>query len=63
MEPVPPYFRGVKLATALVEHETLDADEVRKVVKGEQIRNIQEVLKEELSAPLPSDNDRKLDKS
>ncbi|KAG6866913.1 hypothetical protein C0991_003828 [Blastosporella zonata] len=37
-----------KLAHALVEHETLDADEVRKVVKGEPIRNITEVLDDEL---------------
>ncbi|KAF4608462.1 hypothetical protein EYR40_000807 [Pleurotus pulmonarius] len=38
-----------RLAHALVEHETLDADEVRKVIKGEQIRNISEILQEELS--------------
>jgi ATP-dependent metalloprotease len=38
------------LAHALVEHETLDAEEVRKVVKGEPIRNITEVLDEELSS-------------
>ncbi|KAG6814340.1 hypothetical protein H0H92_010925 [Tricholoma furcatifolium] len=39
-----------KLAHALVEHETLDADEVRKVVKGEPIRNITEVLDDEISS-------------
>ncbi|KAF8894613.1 ATP-dependent peptidase [Infundibulicybe gibba] len=39
-----------RLAQALVEHETLDSDEVRKVVKGEPIRGITEVLEEELSA-------------
>ncbi|OAX44649.1 ATP-dependent metallopeptidase Hfl [Rhizopogon vinicolor AM-OR11-026] len=33
-----------RLAHALVEHETLDADEVRKVIKGEPIRNIQEKI-------------------
>ncbi|KAK7014865.1 ATP-dependent peptidase [Favolaschia claudopus] len=40
-----------RLAHALVEHETLDADEVRKVIKGEPIRNISQVLEEELSQP------------
>ena len=39
----------MKLAAALVEHETLDAEEVRKVIKGEQIRNITEVIQEDLS--------------
>jgi len=39
-----------RLAHALVEHETLDADEVRKVVKGEPIRNIKELMKEDLTA-------------
>ncbi|KIP08133.1 hypothetical protein PHLGIDRAFT_69783 [Phlebiopsis gigantea 11061_1 CR5-6] len=38
-----------RLAAALVEHETLDAEEVRKVIKGEQIRNITEVIQEDLS--------------
>ncbi|CDO68314.1 hypothetical protein BN946_scf184799.g41 [Trametes cinnabarina] len=38
-----------RLANALVEHETLDAEEVQKVIKGEPIRNIDEVLKEDLS--------------
>ncbi|KAG7092446.1 hypothetical protein E1B28_008800 [Marasmius oreades] len=38
-----------RLAQALVEHETLDKDEVSKVVKGESIRGIVEVL-EEVSA-------------
>lgn len=32
-----------------MEHETLDAEEVRKVIKGEPIRNITEVIKEDLS--------------
>ncbi|KAF8844968.1 ATP-dependent metallopeptidase Hfl [Paxillus ammoniavirescens] len=36
-----------RLAHALVEHETLSADEVRKVIKGEPIRNLQEKLSEE----------------
>ncbi|KAF8636527.1 hypothetical protein AX17_003340 [Amanita inopinata Kibby_2008] len=39
-----------RLAHALVEHETLDSEEVRKVVRGEPIRNISEVLDEELSS-------------
>lgn len=38
-----------QLAHALVEHETLDSDEVKKVIKGEPIRNITDVLNEELS--------------
>jgi len=33
-----------RLAQALVEHETLDCDEVRKVIKGEPIRRINEVV-------------------
>ncbi|KAF7363444.1 ATP-dependent peptidase [Mycena sanguinolenta] len=40
-----------RLAHALVEHETLDADEVRKVIKGEPIRTITQVLEDELSQP------------
>ena len=43
-----------QLAHALVEHETLDAEEVKKVVKGEPIRTITEVLEEELSKPTAS---------
>jgi len=39
-----------RLAHALVEHETLEADEVRKVIKGEQIRNIKELIKEDLTS-------------
>ncbi|KAH9901349.1 ATP-dependent metallopeptidase Hfl [Cubamyces lactineus] len=38
-----------RLANALVEHETLDAEEVQKVIRGEPIRNIDEVIKEDLS--------------
>ncbi|TFY64871.1 hypothetical protein EVJ58_g2334 [Rhodofomes roseus] len=38
-----------RLASALVEHETLDAEEVKKVIKGEPIRNIKEVIQEDLS--------------
>ncbi|KAF9532978.1 ATP-dependent peptidase [Crepidotus variabilis] len=38
-----------RLARALVEHETLNLEEVEKVVKGEPIRNITEVLEEEIS--------------
>ncbi|KAJ7097931.1 ATP-dependent peptidase [Mycena belliarum] len=40
-----------RLAHALVEHETLDSDEVKKVIKGESIRNITQVLEDELSRP------------
>ncbi|EGO18566.1 hypothetical protein SERLADRAFT_454144 [Serpula lacrymans var. lacrymans S7.9] len=35
------------LARALVEHETLDVEEVKKVIKGEPIRNIEEKMVEE----------------
>ncbi|KAJ3845047.1 ATP-dependent peptidase [Lentinula raphanica] len=42
------------LAQALVEHETLDKDEVHRVIKGEPIRNITEVLEEELAKSLNS---------
>ncbi|KAI0699712.1 ATP-dependent metallopeptidase Hfl [Cytidiella melzeri] len=38
-----------RLAAALVEHETLDAEEVKKVISGEPIRAITEVIKEDLS--------------
>ncbi|KAI0336498.1 ATP-dependent metallopeptidase Hfl [Cubamyces sp. BRFM 1775] len=38
-----------RLASALVEHETLDAEEVQKVIRGEPIRNIDEVIKEDLT--------------
>ncbi|KAJ3732998.1 ATP-dependent peptidase [Lentinula guzmanii] len=38
-----------QLAQALVEHETLDKDQVHRVIKGEPIRNISEVLEAELS--------------
>ena len=33
-----------KLARALVEYETLDLEEVQKVIRGEPIRSISEVL-------------------
>lgn len=32
-----------------MEHETLDAEEVQKVIRGESIRNIDEVIQEDLS--------------
>jgi len=38
-----------QLAHALVEHETLNADEVRKVIKGESIRDISQVLEDDMS--------------
>ncbi|KAJ7774612.1 ATP-dependent peptidase [Mycena maculata] len=37
-----------RLAHALVEHETLDSDEVKKVIKGEPIRTITQVLEDDL---------------
>jgi ATP-dependent metalloprotease len=39
-----------RLARALVEHETLTADEVRMVIKGESIRDLQEKLSEDTDA-------------
>jgi len=45
-----------QLAHALVEHETLNADEVRKVIKGEPIRDLSEVLEDDVSrASLPAE--------
>jgi len=38
-----------RLAHALVEYETLDRAEVEKVIKGEPIRSITEVMKEDLA--------------
>lgn len=47
------------LAHALVEHETLTAEEVRKVIKGEPIRKVEEkvspaVVHEDAREPLPA---------
>ena len=50
-------LRFAQLADALVEHETLDAEEVQKVIKGERIRNIDEVIQEDLSR-LKDDEER-----
>jgi ATP-dependent metalloprotease len=38
-----------RLAHALVEHETLDLEEVKKVIKGEPIRTIKEIIQEDLA--------------
>ncbi|KAI0062390.1 ATP-dependent peptidase [Artomyces pyxidatus] len=38
-----------RLANALIEHETLDLEEVKKVIRGEPIRTITEVMSEDLS--------------
>ncbi|KAI0302030.1 ATP-dependent peptidase [Russula brevipes] len=38
-----------RLALALIEHETLDIEEVKKVIQGEPIRNIKDVISEDLS--------------
>ena len=51
--------RRSQLANALIEHETLDMEEVKKVIRGEPIRNIKEVITEDLSrmaagAPAPT---------
>lgn len=48
-----------QLAHALVEHETLTAEEVRKVIKGEPIRKVEEkvspaVVHEDAREPLPA---------
>lgn len=37
-----------QLAHALVDHETLNLDEVKKVIKGEPIRTITEILEEDV---------------
>ena len=39
----------LKLAHALVEHETLNLEEVKKVIEGESLRTISEVLEEDMS--------------
>lgn len=39
----------LQLAEALVEHETLNMEEVKKVIKGEPIRKIEEVVGEDIS--------------
>ncbi len=36
-----------QLAKALMEHETLNGEEVRKVIKGELIRSVEKMLEEE----------------
>ena len=38
-----------QLALALIEHETLDTEEVMKVIRGEPIRNIKDIISEDLS--------------
>jgi len=38
-----------RLALALIEHETLNTEEVEKVIRGEPIRNIKDVISEDLS--------------
>ncbi|KAF9482749.1 ATP-dependent peptidase [Pholiota conissans] len=38
------------LAHALVDHETLNLEEVKKVIKGEPIRTMTEILEEDMSA-------------
>jgi ATP-dependent metalloprotease len=39
------------LANALVEYETLDLEEVKKVIKGEPIRTVEEKLLEVIQEP------------
>ena len=48
------FFARLQLARALVEHETLDADQVRKVIDEESIENIKELITSDL-APLSTD--------
>ncbi|KIK47041.1 hypothetical protein CY34DRAFT_21639 [Suillus luteus UH-Slu-Lm8-n1] len=43
------------LAHALVEHETLDAEEVKKVIRGEPIRNIKEKISHDEVAEVASE--------
>jgi hypothetical protein len=42
-----PRMDFTQLARALMEYETLDLAEVQKVIKGEPIRTVSQVLKEE----------------
>lgn len=49
-------YPAIQLAQALVEHETLDKEEVSRVIKGDRIRNISDVLEEELSKKEESDS-------
>ncbi|KAI0030818.1 ATP-dependent peptidase [Vararia minispora EC-137] len=42
-----------RLANALLEHETLSEDEVMKVVRGEKLPKITEVIKDELEKVVP----------
>jgi ATP-dependent metalloprotease len=44
------------LAGALMEHETLDLEEVKKVIKGESIRKIEQVVREDISRMAVSDD-------
>ncbi|KAG1853730.1 ATP-dependent metallopeptidase Hfl [Suillus subalutaceus] len=44
-----------RLAHALVEHETLDAEEVKKVIRGEPIRNIKEKISHDEVAEVASE--------
>ncbi|KAF8759670.1 ATP-dependent [Rhizoctonia solani] len=44
----------LRLAQALVEHETLDKSEVEKVIRGEKIRQVEEKLKSATSEPGPN---------
>ena len=39
----------MQLADALVEFETLDAEEVKKVIRGERIRTVEERLQDAMS--------------
>lgn len=48
-------FVCLQLAHALVEHETLDAEEVRKVIRGEPIRNIKEKISHDEVAEVASE--------
>ena len=54
------FFRAdcrVQLANALVEYETLDLEEVKKVIKGEPIRSVEERLLEVIQDPPPESDD------
>lgn len=39
----------LQLAQALVDYETMDLEEVQKVIKGEPIRDIKEIISEDLA--------------
>jgi ATP-dependent metalloprotease len=46
-----------QLAKALVEHETLNMEEVKKVIKGESIRGIEQIIHDEIARVSSSESE------